>query len=363
MQHPVGCQLFMRKDVYIFFALIALLAGGCMKWEYAETEDFDSAPGGLFITNEGNFQYGNATLSFYDPATNSVVNEAFMRANGFKLGDVAQSMVVRDGIGWIVMNNSHVIFAINADNFREVGRIEDLTSPRYIHFVSDNKAYVSQLWDNRICIIDPSRFRIIGYISVPGMTMETGSTEQMVQWGKYVYCNCWSYNNRIIKIDTETDLVVDELEVGVQPVSIAVDAYGKLWTMTDGGFEGSPLGYEAPALYRIDAETFTIEKRFDFKVGDTPSELMLNGDRTLLYWLNDDVYQMDVKASRMPVRPVIDSRGTLYYGLTVSPYSGEIYVADAIDYQQPGKIYRYSPSGDLVDEFYVGVTPGAFAWK
>ena len=52
-----------------------------------------------------------------------------------------------------------------------------------------------------------------------------------------------------------------------------------------------------------------------------------------------------------------------YYGLTVDPSSGEVYVADAIDYQQQGKIYRYSASGEEIDEFYVGIIPGAFCWK
>ena len=345
----------------VAFALLGV--GGCMKWEYGNEEEFSVDGSGLFITNEGNFQYGNASLSYYDPTTGDVENEVFYRANAMKLGDVAQSMVIRDGIGWIVVNNSHVIFAIDIKTFKEVGRITNLTSPRYIHFLSDEKAYVTQIWDNRIFIVNPKTYQITGYIDCPNMTMENGSTEQMVQWGKYVYVNCWSYQNRILKIDTTTDTVVDELQVGIQPTSLVLDRYGKMWTITDGGYEGSPYGYEAPSLYRIDAETFTVEKRFKFTLGDDPSEVQLNGTGDKLYWLNDDVWEMDVTSDRLPVKPFLKYRETLYYGLTIDPTSGDVYVADAIDYQQQGKVYRYTSSGELVDEFYVGVIPGAFCWK
>ena len=347
----------------IVLILTAALAVGCMEWDYGMEEEFSAEGHGLFITNEGNFQYGNATLSYYDPATGDVENEVFYRANGMKLGDVAQSMVIRDGIGWIVVNNSHVIFAIDIKTFKEVGRITNLTSPRYIHFLSDEKAYVTQIWDNRIFIVNPKTFQITGHIECPNMTTESGSTEQMVQWGKYVYVNCWSYQNRILKIDTTTDTVVDELQVGIQPTSLVLDKNGKMWTITDGGYEGSPYGYEAPSLYRIDAETFTIEKRFKFKLGDWPSEVQLNGTGDKLYWLNDDVWEMSVDAERIPAKPFLEYQETLYYGLTIDPTSGDVYVADAIDYQQQGKVYRFTSDGKLIDEFYVGIIPGAFCWK
>lgn len=343
---------------------LLLSLSSCMKWDYGdETEDFDVTGTGLFIINEGNFQYGNASLSYYDPATNRVMNEVFFAANGMKLGDVAESMTIYDNKGWIVVNNSHVIFAIDLNTFKEVGRIEDLTSPRYIHFVSDEKAYVTQIWDNRIFIVNPKKYEITGYITVPDMTMESGSTEQMVQYGKYVYCNCWSYQNRIIKIDTETDRVVDQLTVGIQPTSLVMDRYDRMWTITDGGFAGSPYGYEAPSLYCIDAESFKIEKQFKFKLGESPSEIQINGSRDRLYWINDDIWEMDVNAPGLPKEPLIKYSGTLYYGLTVNPYNGEVYVADAIDYQQQGIIYRYTSDGTLLDQFYVGVIPGAFCWK
>lgn len=334
-----------------------------MKWEYGIEESFSATGEGLFITNEGNFQYGNATLSYYDPATKTIENEVFFRANAMKLGDVAQSMVIRDSIGWIVVNNSHVIFAINIKTFKEVGRITNLTSPRYIYFLSDEKAYVTQLWDNRIFIVNPKRYEITGYIDCPDMTMETGSTEQMVKFGKYIYVNCWSYQNRILKIDTETDKVVDELVVGIQPTSLVMDCNNKIWTITDGGYEGSPYGHEAPALYRIDPVTFTVEKEFRFKFGDWPSEVQLNGTADKIYWINNDIWEMDVNAERLPLRPFLPYKNTLYYGLTINPKNGDVYVADAIDYVQKGMVYRYSKECELLDQFYVGIIPGAFCWK
>ena len=186
----------LRHILPVILCLPAL--GGCMKWDYADMEEFAATGPGLFITNEGNFQYGNATLSYYDPATKKVENEVFYRANAMKLGDVAQSMTIHNDLGWIVVNNSHVVFAIDLRTFKEVGRITNLTSPRYIHFVSDEKAYVTQLWDNRIFIVNPRRYEITGYIECPGMTPGSGSTEQMVQYGQYVYVNCWSYQNRLL---------------------------------------------------------------------------------------------------------------------------------------------------------------------
>lgn len=355
-----------KIDVIFKYVLQLLLLAGataCMEWDYGNQEQFSLPGHGLFITNEGNFQYGNASLSFYDPLEKSVENELFYRANAMKLGDVAQSMTIRDGIGWIVVNNSHVIFAIDIETGKEIGRITNLTSPRYIHFLSNEKAYVTQIWDNRIFIVNPSTFEITGYIPVPRMTMEQGSTEQMVQYGKYVFVNCWSYQNRILKIDTETDSVVDELVVGIQPTSLVLDKNNKIWSVTDGGYEGSPYGYEAPSLYRIDAETFAIEKEFRFNFGDAPSEVQLNGTKDKIYWINDDIWEMDVTADVLPSNPFLDSRGTIYYGLTIDPANGDVYVADAIDYQQQGMILRYSSEGVELDKFYVGIIPGAFCWK
>ena len=354
----------MNKHILLFLMTLQSFLCGCMRWDYGDlTTDFDNTEPGLFIVCEGNFQYGNATLSFYNPSSLVVENEIFYKANGMKLGDVAQSMTIYNNMGWIVVNNSHVVFAIDIDTYREKGRIENLTSPRYIHFISEQKAYVSQLWDNRIFIVNPKTYSVTGFITVPDMVAGYGSTEQMVQVDQYVYCNCWSYQNKIIKIDTETDEVVASLTVGIQPKSMVIDRQGYLWTLTDGGYEGSPYGYELPALHCIDLESFTVSKSFHFSLGDAPTGLCINSQGDTLYWINDDVWRMDIDADQLPLFPVISSINTKYYALTVDPDNSQIYVADAIDYMQPGIIYRYSTDGILMEQFYSGVTPGFFCWK
>lgn len=335
----------------------------CMDYGPADAERFsfsDVAPGdGVFILGEGNFMYGNSSLSYYTPSTEVAENEVFIRANGMNLGDVAQSMVIHNGRGYIVVNNSSVVFIIDPADFGVTGTLGPFTSPRHIHFVSDDKAYVTDLRDPRIAVVDPSSRRITGYIDTRGHR----STEQMVQYGNHLFTNCWSYDNTVLVIDTSTDTVVDSIEVGLQPNSIALDRNGKIWVLADGGYTGSPAGTETPALYRVDAATRTVERTFLFGAGDSPRGLCIDGPGENIFFINRDVWKMDVEADALPAAPLIAHRGTIYYGLGVNPVNSEIYLGDAIDYMQPGLVYRYSPSGGLIGSFRVGINPGAFCFR
>ena len=364
----------MRRLHRISICILAVLFASCMWWEYGDMERFNILDGGVFITNEGNFTYGGASLSFYNPESKHIENELFYRANAMKLGDVAQSMVVRNGIGWVVVNNSHVVFAIDTETFREVGRITDLPSPRYIVFVSDEKAYISQIDSDRLIVVNPKTFEITGEIICP-MTTEyrTGSTEQMVIVGDYLYVACWSYQKRILKIDTRTDKVVDYNDICLQPKSIVADKNGKLWVVSDGGYEGNAIGYEPAKLYRINPENLEVERVFELGLNSSgnatrsASRLKINDKGDMLYWIDGGVWRMAIDAAELPaepfIKPIEGATLSLYYALCVAPDTEEVYVGDALDYQQRSIIYRYSNDGELLDSFTTGVIAGDFCWK
>lgn len=333
-----------------------------MKWEETAEATFDFRGPGVIIACEGNFQYGNATLSYYDPVAATVDNEVFLRANGMKLGDVAQSVTIDGDRAWVVVNNSHVVFAVDIHTLRETGRITGLPSPRYLHVVDRHKAYITQLWSNTIIIVDPATYRVSGSIAVPGMEPSTGSTEQILSLGDYVYVACWSYQDRLLKIDPATDRITASMKVGIQPRCMAADHRGRLWLLCDGGYDGSPAGSSSPRLQCVDPEAMTIVDEFELPRGASPASLCTDPSGETLYWIDGGVWQMPVDNPSLPVLPLIPSRNTLYYSMGVDPSTGDIYIADAIDYQQPGKIYRYDSEGREVDDFYVGVNPSDFAF-
>ncbi|MDE6341005.1 MAG: YncE family protein [Muribaculaceae bacterium] len=331
----------------------------------------------LYVVNAGNWNFSNASITGYDPELKLAYNNLFYEANEFKLGDTAQSASIHGAQCWIVVNNSNVIFGVDADNFKETGRIDKgLISPRYIHFVDNDKAYVSQMYSDSIVVVDYKHYRVTGRIGVPAQaeSMSDGSTEEFVQVGSYVYCNQWNYGNRILKIDTKTDKVVGSISTGIQPYSIVKDKNGMIWCLCDGGgWADNPVGYEAPSLLCIDPEAMSVVKTFTMELGDVVSKLCVSGDGETLYWIMNrydetgkntgGVFSMAVDESSLPGVPTVASADKSFYSITISPAEENIYVADPLDYVQAGIVYVYSKDGVAIGSFKAGIIPTAYAWR
>lgn len=335
-----------RAFLYIF---ITLMFSSCMEIPRGMEEDITIGDKALFVINQGNFMYGNASLSFYDPESQSFENEIFIRSNGVNLGDVAHSMTIHNGKGYVVVNNSGIIFIIDIDNCRIEGAISNLTSPRFIYFINSTKAYISDLYAGKISIYDSSEKRIVGEIS----TEPYKSSENMVSYKDKLFVSCWSGCNKILVIDTNRDEVIDEIEVEMEPNSMVIDKNGKLWVLCS----------NSPSLFKIDCESFQIEESLYFEDGKYPHNLSINNSGDTLYYINHYICKMDINSTDIHSNQFITSEGKIFFALGIDHSNGDIYLSDAIDYVQNGIIYRFSNMGEPIDTLRGGIIPGYFCFK
>ena len=310
--------------------------------------EISSFNNGVFVLHEGNFQAGNASLSFYSKDTEVMSNGVFTSVNSIPLGDVVQSMEVYDGKGFIVVNNSGKIEVVDLNGLTSVGTISGLTSPRYIAFVNATKAYVSDLFSGSVSVVNPQTLAVEGSISI------SGQTEQMVVLNDQLLI-AGTGANYVYKIDSNTDTKTDSVNVGVGPANLALDANGKVWVLTNGGF-----GTEIPKLVRINPSDLNVELTLDFPSTDNyPGNLDVSGDGNTLYYVDGQVYQMDISETALPTNPFTTASA---YKCGIDPIEDIVYISDAGDFNSNGKVYRFESNRTAIDTFNVGVIPAEYAF-
>jgi len=315
---------------------------------------------GIFIINEGNYNWGNASVTYLDNQTNKAVQSVFRKSNGRGLGDVAQSMKIIGNLGYVIVNNSNNIEVVSLKDFKSVKSITGLFYPRYMEVIDSNKAYVTNLL-NYISVID------LQNNSVTGSLKTSTWTENLVLYEKHMLVTSVGDFSKpssqrkaqIFKIDIQTDSIVDSLATGKEPVGIVIDKEKKVWILCSGGYDY----FEAASLLRIDPISFRIEKVFTFfDTKQVPSRLCINHTMDTLYFLKGDVFQMPISAAGTPGQPLIPSEGRRFYGLEIHPVTGNIFVSDAKDYVQNGTAYQYDAKGTLIRQYISGRIPGTFCF-
>ena len=379
----------MRKLHLIWVAVLATVLFSC-KPENPVTPNVFTVGSGVFVLNEGVYQNGNASLTFYDPEADTVENFLFKKVNydlTQALGDVAQSMALADGMLYIVVNNSNYIYKMDANTIRidttQPFKLMDFYSPREMHFVAPNKAYVSDLMGTGLWIVNPQDMSHCGFI-------ETGkSTEKMVQVGNEVYVSNWSNyylpsmaKNTVQVVDVNNDVKVAEITVGKEPNTMAVDMNNHVWVLCEGATWQT--GGEKPTMWEIDPMLKTARCRYTFddavdpESGDVISFAASNieADPTGRYFYvivsrvdedgdasDSEIRCFDVETQSFLETFCISSEGNTFYNIAVEPRSGEIYVSRIGNPVANGNVYRYTADGLLLSSFEAGIFPSAMLFK
>lgn len=342
----------MRKAIFRATACLCLLAA-CKKDRppvLPGAGNISSAKQ-LLICNEGNFGQGNATITVYDPVNGVVVPDVYAPANNNQyIGDVLQSVASFNSKYYWVVNNSKKIVVTGKD-FVQVANIAGFISPRYIKFVSNNKAYVTNLQlnasaANYLQVVDLNTNVITKSVRLDGWT------EQMAQsYGEIFVCN--QGRKYVYVIDAVSDQVSDSIFVNATTSCVVKDQNEKLWVSCN-----ADAGNNVPArLVRIDPVTHLVEADISLQTSQRSiSALAVNGNGSTLYYLMNDVYKMAITSTSPS--PVILQGNRVFYNLLVDPEDESIYVSDAIDYNQAGTLLKYNTAGTQTASVKTGIIPG-----
>ncbi len=310
--------------------------------------------GGVFIVNEGNYTAGNGSLSMYSYDSSTVTNDIFYKANGRPLGDVPNSIALFNNKLYVVVNNSGKIEIIDPNTIIAQTKITGLNSPRNISFVNDNKAYVSSIYSDSVAIINLVNNSISGYINI------RRTSEAITITGNKAYVANWVGGNELMVIDAQTDKLIDSIEVGYEPESMVVDRFGMLWVLCDGGWDN--LQY--PELDMINVKDDHVAQKFTFPSKEsTPSCLKIDGLGQTLYYLDGGLRQMDIGSSALPLGPMITESGAHFYKIAINAINSDIFITDAVDFQQAGYVSLYKNNGVFISKNKAGIIPGAMCFR
>ncbi len=338
---------------FIVFLIIVVLFDSCVKDKpkvNIQPEINVSSNNKILVINEGPFQNGNGSISLYDATTGSVIENYYKNQNDEELGNIVQSLSFINGKYYIVVNNSNKVVVCD-NQFKKISQIGELNSPRRIISISNQKAYISDLYANAISIIDLNQNKKVGSISC------FGKTEQMeMLYGKVYVTN--TDKKYVYVINASTDSIEDSVFVGLNASSLIIDKNDKLWVLSSGSGTG-----EVARLSKLNPASNRTEVIYDFNKSDSPYNLCLNKTKDTLYYLNNGVFRMPIESTALMNTPIIPKGTKNFYGLGVNPKDYSIYVSDALDYMQKSNCYIYDVNGNQKSFFKAGIISNGFYFE
>lgn len=348
---------YVLKSVIIGLCVISLFS--CKD----KTDDKIICEEGVFLSNEGQFNAGNGSLSFYSFDDNKVYNNVYKTNNGVALGDVIQSGAIIDGKLFLVANGSNKVEVVDSRTIDQKGVIVGVTSPRYVVGAGNSKVYIST-WNNEVVSVNTDNYSIINKIAVGN------GAEKMLVKDEKLFVTCsggYSVDSNVYVIDIATDAVIDIINVGYNPSDIEIDANGDIWVLCSGGaLYGA--NYSVIATYPSSFVKLTsdysgvvssdsIPGGAQYKILDKNklgNKLLLGGGYGFA-----GVQVFDIDSNSFTGTVISDA----LYGFNVNPSNGDIYVGIAPSFTESGSVIRYSETGEKLGEYTVGIGPNGAIFK
>lgn len=352
-------KTFQRQWLWLL-SFVVLALGACNKDNNPQPAD-NFGPG-IFIVNEGPFQNGTGTVSFWDRQSGVVLQSIYFGLNGEDLGNIAQSMTLSGDEAFIVINNANKVVAVDAGTFKKKAEITGLALPRYMVALEGiSTAFVSQ-WgatgtDGSVAVVNTDNYTVTS-------TIPTGSgAEGLLLVGDELWvANSGGFgrDSTLSIIDVNTLAVKETLVVGDNPNSLALDSDGNVWVVCAGyahNFDpNDPLSTKGK-LVKISNKT--ISKTFELP--NDAGRLVINSQGNRLFYLDNryggKVFDFFTNQPQLNTTPFLD--GT-WYSLGYDPIENTLLAGNAGDFASAGSMTVVDATGNVIREVMTGIIPTFF---
>jgi len=346
--------------------LLTVLAGSLFFVSCSNDDDNNNAPSGAYangvlVLNQGNFNSGNASVSFISNAF-AVENNIFdVNLLGQPLGDTGQDIGLNGDFAYIVVNNSQKIEIVNRYTFAPVASLQTgLTNPRYIAF-ANGKGYVT-CWgagnsaaDDYVAIIDLAT----NTLTSTRIPVAEGPEKIIAENGKlYVaHRGGYGYGNTVSVINIANNTVETTIEVGGIPGSLEAED-GTLYVLSEGYPDYAPTETTG-VLTRINLSNNRVSTITEFPGTTHPANLVIE-DGALYYTIGTAVYKGSLLNTVLPTTPLFNTSAQNVTGIIAFDVEDDhIYVGSG-SYTAAGKVNIYSLTGAAQQSLTVGIAPAGF---
>ncbi len=314
----------------------------------------DPATTGVYIMNSGMMDSNNSELTFFNIANNEVATNVFMGANGKRLGDSANDMIIYGSKMYIAVTGSAVVFVtdLNGKLLGEVvlkGEGGNLC-PRQLT-AAHGRVYVTYL-EGYVGAIDTLEYKAVKSQVGPypeGIAFAANKLFVAITDGN----NYPNFQNKVQFLDPYSLNILGELEVAYNPQTFHKVSEEEMYLVCWGDYGMNPA-----ALQKINPQTgevVTIEG-----VAPTNMTIGANGKAYILSSVYDDnwnqsikYYVYDLSNDKLEREFISSNEIPNGYCIAADNVSGNIYIGTS-DYISNGDIYIVSETGDILHSFDTG---------
>ncbi|MFA6769637.1 MAG: DUF5074 domain-containing protein [Bacteroidales bacterium] len=326
----------MKKTIFLKLLMSTLVALSFVACSKENSDPLVSMDQKVIVINQGNFTEHSASISLYDETSSTIENRVYEQANGVAIGaTVISGAVAPNKQAYLVCNNPDKIEIIDSRTAKTVAEsiTKGLATPRTA-LITDTRIYVTN-WDYDY-VVAPSGFWEYPNSYVAVYDLQTKELLKKVLVGTDAE-GLVLYSNNLFVATREGVNVLDV--TGDKMISLAViraaDVTGAAKHLT---FDNKAMiwaSFPDKGVVQISPSSLSVIKVVEVPVDNMDGYITSGPKGEYVYTYHtifNDSY-MPEKASIYSVETSTGSvstlfSGTYFYGLGVSPSTGNIFTAE-----------------------------------